>query len=61
MEPDEAAIRYVINTTVNRIFQSAEGPWFVHFTGSWEALSLGNERPALQVGDAVVITIQKAP
>lgn len=42
------------------IFKNTSLGWFVHFEGSWEALYLGQEKPDLQTGDEVIITIRKA-
>lgn len=61
MEPlDQSRLvtRYTIPTRVVRIIQKKEG-WFVHFEGSWEMLNLGLDRPDLEEGDEVIITIQR--
>jgi hypothetical protein len=52
--------RYHIHTTVEAIYQPKGSPnWFVHFEGSREALSFGEEKPEWEVGDKVHITFMK--
>jgi len=32
--------------------------WYVCFEGSWERMYLGNEKPALKIGQKVMITVE---
>lgn len=60
--------RYVINTTVqemNEYFEQRHREekksigWFIWFEGSRERIFLGPEKPNLEIGDRVKISIEK--
>jgi hypothetical protein len=53
-------MRYCFNTTVRKIEQRKLG-WFILLEGSWESLYIGDERPQLEVGQRVVVTIEGVP
>jgi hypothetical protein len=42
------------------IFESESLGWYIQFTGSWEGIYLGKDKPPFVVGDAVNIIIEKA-
>lgn len=56
----DTQVRYHIHTTITDVF-SRDNLWFVHFAGSWEALSVGPDKPDFVVGDKVHITFMKEP
>ncbi len=35
--------------------------WFVHLSGSYEAIHVGDEKPAFEVGQPVTITLEPSP
>lgn len=39
--------------------QEVDLGYFAHFNGSWESIYLGHDKPLLQPGDTVRITIEK--
>lgn len=39
--------------------EEADLGYFAHFNGSWESIFLGYDKPLLQPGDTVRITIEK--
>jgi hypothetical protein len=39
-------------------FEKISIGWFIHLEGSWESLFIGYEKPDLNVGDNVIITIE---
>jgi hypothetical protein len=51
--------KYVTGFGDNVVFQKASLGWYIHLEGSYEALYVGVERPVLQQGDRVSITIEK--
>jgi hypothetical protein len=62
-------LRVEQKSIVLRSWKSADGKveavtqkrgWWVSFEGSWESIYLGEERPDLQVGQDVLITIEGA-
>jgi len=40
-------------------FREESMGWYLFLEGSWEGLHVGTERPNLQVGDKVMISIRK--
>lgn len=60
MESVETKVRtlYVITTSLTKLFEDGNR-WFVHLDGSRESLSLGTEKPDLNVGDKIKITLEK--
>jgi len=53
--------RYVMYTTVRRVSEYHPLGWFAFFEGSHESIRLGNERPDMNEGDHVKITIERVP
>lgn len=41
------------------IFKDKSMGWFIHFVGSWEALHVGPDKPDMEKGDKVKITLEK--
>lgn len=41
------------------IFENRSMGWFVYLEGSYEALHVGKEKPELQKGDRIKITLEK--
>lgn len=58
IEKHRIRIVHMTETTVKRVYQDADGQWFVHFDGSREAIGFGSE-PHYNVGDRVKITFEK--
>lgn len=52
---------HVSGTGADAIFRLESVGWFAQFEGSYESLFLGTEKPDLDKGDRVNITITKAP
>lgn len=50
---------YISGTGKEAVFADVSRGWFVHFAGSWEALSVGPDKPDFDVGDKVHITFMK--
>lgn len=50
---------YVSGFGSETVFRKESLGWFVFFVGSYEALSLGADKPDLEPGDKIIITIQK--
>jgi hypothetical protein len=42
------------------LFETVSRGWFAVFEGSWEALGLGSEKPPLDPGDEIIISIQRS-
>lgn len=60
LEPHQIEVtRYVIPTKVDKLVQDPNLGWWVHFQGSWESLFLGADKPDMNIGDEVIITIQR--
>lgn len=76
MEPAQAKVKYIFETTVlsikqakqknwvsgtgeNAKFEEVSMGWYVHLDGSFEGLYLGVEKPELNPGDEIRITLEK--
>jgi hypothetical protein len=51
--------RYISGFGDSATFQDVSIGWFLHLEGSYEALFLGMEKPGMQTGDEVKITLEK--
>jgi hypothetical protein len=51
--------RWVRGTAKEAEFVEESMGWYLFLEGSWEGLQVGAERPNLEVGDKVLITIRK--
>lgn len=50
--------RYIMYSSV-KAMREANGGWYVWLDGSRESIFLGEERPQLEVGDPIKISIEK--
>lgn len=41
------------------VFENRSRGWFIYLEGSYEALHVGKEKPELQKGDRIKITLEK--
>lgn len=50
---------YISGIGKDAIFENRSKGWFVYLEGSYEALLVGKEKPDLQKGDRIKITLEK--
>lgn len=50
---------YISGFGAEAVFENRSKGWFLYLEGSYEALHVGKEKPELQKGDRIKITLEK--